>query len=149
MSDSYDSDFYAWTRTQADLLRHGRFEQLDIAHLIEEVEGLGRSERRQLESRLEVLLVPLLKWQFQPERRGRSWRATITEQRRKLVRLLAQNPSLKSELPESFAEAYQDARLAIVAQTDLPEETFPANCPYTLEQLVNRDFWPAAQENPS
>ena len=89
---TYDSDFYTWAQEQAALLRQGLFSNLDVINLIDEIEGMAKSERRELESRLAVLLAHLLKWQYEPERKGRSWRATIKEQRRKVLRVLQQNP---------------------------------------------------------
>ncbi|MEN9232233.1 MAG: DUF29 domain-containing protein, partial [Thermostichus sp. DG02_5_bins_236] len=94
----YDRDFYAWIQEQATLLKSGQWDQLDIANLVEEIESLGRQERRELVNQLGILLGHLLKWQFQPQLRGKSWRATITEQRRQIQRLLQDNPSLKPDL---------------------------------------------------
>ncbi len=108
MISLYESDFYAWTQKQAQFLRSHQWEQIDIENLIEEIETLGRQERRELVNRLGVLLGHLLKWQFQSENQSNSWRATIREQRRKLTKLLQESPSLKPYLPEALAEAYQD-----------------------------------------
>lgn len=136
MSDLYDRDFYAWTAEQAELLRAGRAAELDWPNLAEEIESVGNSLQDQLISRLGVLLAHLLKWQFQPERRGNSWRLTIAEQRRRIERLLRKNPSLKHELAESFAEAYGDALLMAERETGLPAETFPPTCPWTFDQTM-------------
>ena len=95
----YETDFYAWTQTQAAALHQANFDQLDITNLIEEIEDMGKSQQRQLESRLIVLLVHLLKWQFQPNQRSPRWEATIRIQRLELADLLADNPSLRPRLP--------------------------------------------------
>lgn len=143
MASRYEHDFHDWTRQQAELLRRGRFEELDVEHLIEEIEGMGASERRQLASRLKVLLAHLLKWQFQPHLRSRSWRATIKERRLSLSELLGENPSLRSGLPEAVATAYRHAVLLAVRETDLDEEVFPSRCPFSIRQIVAEAFFPA------
>ena len=136
MSDLYDRDFYAWANEQAALLRAGRLSAADIAHIAEEIESMGRSEKRELTSRLAVLLAHLLKWRFQPERRGRSWQATIREQRSEVADLLADNPSLGARLDELLPNAYGKAVQIAIRETDLPEETFPAICPWSFEQAM-------------
>lgn len=142
---AYEADFYAWTQQQAALLHEGRFSELDVERLIEEIESLGRSEKRELESRLKVLLMHLLKWQFQADKlnqHGRSWLATIRNQRTELRKLLRDNPSLKSHLETAFSEAYQDARYETEAETGLPITTFPENCSYNLEQVLDAIWLP-------
>jgi hypothetical protein len=141
-SSRYDQDFHAWTREQADLLRAGRLTALDVEHLLEELDSMGSRERRELTNRLKVLLGHLLKWQFQPERRSRSWEATIKEQRLSLQDLLDDNPSLRPTLPEQVTRAYRLARLLAVGETNLAESTFPATCPYATEQVTDPDFYP-------
>lgn len=136
MSDLYDTDFYAWANEQAALLRAGKLSVADIAHIAEEIDSMGRSERRELTSRLAVLLTHLLKWQVQPERRGRSWLLTIREQRREVAEVLADNPSLRARLSELLAEAYGKALLAAQRETDLPEEAFPAASPWTFDEAM-------------
>ena len=136
MSDLYDTDFYAWANEQAALLRAGRAQAADIAHIAEEIESMGRSEKRELGSRLAVLLTHLLKWHAQPERRGRSWLLTIREQRRQVAKVLADNPSLRPHLATLMAEAYEDALLAAQRESDLPESAFPASLPWTFEQAM-------------
>jgi hypothetical protein len=136
----YHHDFYTWTHEQAALLKEGRLDELDIEHLIEELEDMGTSRERELENRLGILLAHLLKWQYQPERRSRSWEATIKEQRRRIERVLRKNPGLKSYLDEAFENAYGDARLIAVRETGLEENTFPEDCPWTLEQTLL--VWP-------
>ena len=140
----HDRDFYAWSREQAALLRAGAFDRLDTEHLIEELENMGARERRELVSRLAVLLAHLLKWRYQPERRSRSWQATIEVQRLDLADLLAENPSLKALLPELFAKAWRRAVILAVAETGLPKSTFPSAPEISPEQALDADFWPEA-----
>jgi len=139
---TYELDFYGWTQEQATLLRAHDFTHVDLDHLIEEIESMGRSERRQLTNRLEVLLTHLLKWQHQPELRGRSWALTITEQRRRIAKLLRTNPSLQPELALLLSEAYEDATFSAMRETGLPQATFPETCPYTLAQVLEQDWLP-------
>lgn len=144
-SHLYEQDFYAWANEQASLLRSGQLFAADIEHIAEEIESMGKTEKRELVNRLSVLLLHLLKWQFQPERRGASWEVTIRNQRRALADHLADNPSLKAKFPEAVARAYEDARGEAYAETSIPERIFPAECPWTADQLMATDFWPAAQ----
>lgn len=141
-STLYDSDFYGWATQQASLLRSGAYAEADIANIVEELETMGRSERRELTSRLAVLLTHLLKWQAQPARRGNSWRLTIREQRRQAARVLSDNPSLQPLLNGLLADAYGDALLAAQRETGLPESAFPAVCPWTVEQVLQGDGEP-------
>lgn len=138
----YESDFYAWANEQAALLREGRFAEADVENIAEEIESLGRSEKRELVNRLAVLLAHLLKWQFQPAWRGKSWRLTIKEQRRKLSEHLGDNPSLKPLLGEAIGRAYQDAISDVQKDTPLTEDDLPALCPYTAEQVLEAEFLP-------
>lgn len=140
----YDRDFYAWANEQAALLRAGKFTQADIEHIAEEIESMGKTEKRELISRLTVLLTHLLKWQYQPVRRGASWEVTISTQRRALDRHLKDNPSLRSKLDEAITDAYLDARGAAYAETALPKATFPPECPWSFEQMMDESFWPDA-----
>ncbi|WNC44199.1 DUF29 domain-containing protein [Thermosynechococcus sp. GLH187] len=139
-SPLYDTDFYAWTLEQAKLLKAGDFGHLDIAHLVEEIEALGRQERRELENRLGILIGHLLKWDYQPQKRSKSWRATIREQRRAVQRLIHQNPSLEPYLPQAIAEAYESGKDLVVRETPLDYSDLPETCPYTLGQLFDPDF---------
>lgn len=143
--NTYEMDFYAWTQQQAALLREGRFSDLDVNNLIEEIESLGRSEKRELESRLKVLLMHFLKWQFQAARRGqygRSWLLTIRNQRTELRKLIRDNASLKAHLQATLMEAYQDARYEAEAETGLPISAFPESSPYTIEQILDPLWMP-------
>lgn len=139
MDDLYDSDFHAWATTQAALLRARRLDQADLDHIAEEIESMGKSELRELENRLAILFTHLLKWQFQPIRRSRSWALTIKEQRRRLRRHLAQNPSLHAKLAQAVADAYGDAILEAARETGLAEETFPSVCPFTSAHIFEDD----------
>jgi hypothetical protein len=141
-SGLYDQDFYAWANEQAALLRSGQLSAADIEHIAEEIESMGRSEKRELVSRLEVLLLHLLKWQFQPIRRGSSWERTILEQRIRLESHMAENPSLKAKLAEAITEAYRLAIIGASDETALPKATFPTVCPWPFEQIMNEAFWP-------
>jgi len=145
MSDLYEQDFFAWANRQAALLRSGGLAQADIEHIAEEIESMGKSELRELENRLTLLFLHLLKWQFQPKRRGRSWELTIKEQRRRLQRHLDQNPSLRTRLGQAMVDAYGDAILEAARETDLPEEAFPSVCPFTSQQTLDPDWMPAGE----
>ena len=138
----YERDFYAWALEQAALLRAGQLASADIENIAEEIESMGRSENRELISRLAVLLAHLLKWQFQPGYRGRSWQLTIMEQRKKLARHMKDNPSLKARLDEAIADGYELAAFEAERETGLDPQTFPAMCPYTYAQMLDDDFWP-------
>jgi len=139
---NYEQDFYGWTQEQAALLKAGRLTDLDIDNLIEEVETMGRSEKRALESRLSVLLLHMLKWHYQPARRGNSWSYTIIEQRLKFQKVLEQNPGLKSEIATVLADAYEYASLKASHETGLRPDIFPKQCPWNLEQLTDKTFFP-------
>jgi hypothetical protein len=142
VEDLYEQDFFEWTVRNAELLRAGRFAEADIEHIAEEIEDKGKSERRELWSRLRVLLSHLLKWKLQSSDRGRSWQATIDVQRDELVRLLRQSPSLRGYLRDQLPEVYPVAVKGTIAETDLPDEMFPPACPFSLEQILDADFFP-------
>lgn len=142
--DAYDTDFYAWANEQAALLRSGRLAEADIAHIAEEIESMGRAEKRELVSRLTVLLMHLLKWRHQPGlrvRNGRSWRLTIQEQRKEVLNHISDNPSLKSRTEEAMAAAYDVAVLKAARETGLDPDALPAACPWTFDKAT-ADFWP-------
>ena len=138
----YDTDFYAWVNQQVNFLHSGKFSETDMDNIVEEIEEMGKSIARALESRLEILLMHLLKWQYQPSHRSKSWRITIVEQRLALAKLLRKNPSLKPKVPNAIAESYADAIIRASVETDLPQNTFPKTCPYKFEDVMNKDFWP-------
>ncbi|HEX3863766.1 MAG TPA: DUF29 domain-containing protein [Stellaceae bacterium] len=139
---AYDEDFFAWTEEQARLLRAGEVAALDLANIAEEIESMGRSLRRELRSRIIVLLVHLLKWQYQPGFRSRSWSSTIREQRRQIGDLLDDAPSLEATVSAELIRLYQPARDRAVDETGLPETAFPADCPFTPEQILAEGFLP-------
>lgn len=136
----YDSDYFAWTESTAARVRERRFDEVDAELLAEEIEDLGRSVRRALESRVAVLLAHLLKWQHQPGQRSRSWNATIREQQRQINKLLAENPSLRAWIEGNIEDVYQSAVLRAVSETGLPDEVFPAKCPISLEEALAADL---------
>lgn len=138
----YEQDFYAWANEQAGLLRAGKLSEADFEHIAEEIESMGKSEKRELISRLVVLMLHLLKWEFQPVRRGNSWRNTIRLQRRELAEHLKDNPSLKSHLSDAIDYAYGNAIIQASDETALPESAFPAVCPWPFEKMMTPDFWP-------
>jgi hypothetical protein len=140
--DFRDQDFYAWANEQAGLLRDGRFSEADIGQIAEEIENMGKAEKRELVSRLKVLMMHLLKWQFQPAGRSTSWRLTVAEQRREVVDHLADNPSLQSRMDEAIASAYGTAVLAAARETRLEVSSFPALCPWSFGQMMDEGFWP-------
>ncbi|MEH1856520.1 MAG: DUF29 domain-containing protein [Nostoc sp.] len=138
----YETDFAAWTEKTVQLIRAGQFGQVDWDAVIEEIESLGRSERRELKSRLEVLLQHLLKWQHQSSLRSGSWRNTIDEQRHKIADLLQESPSLKSYPEEVLAQCYHRGLKAASNETELPINTFPVECPYSIAQVLDGEFLP-------
>ncbi len=142
MTQPYEDDLYAWALKNADLLRQGRFAEIDVDNIVEELESMGRSERRQLANRLEVLMAHLLKWRYQPARRGNSWRYTIEEQRRKVRKLLKDSPSLKPWLEREVEDVYPDAVLLAARETGRDKSELPASCPFTVEQVLDDGYWP-------
>lgn len=138
----YETDFYAWANQQAALLRAGKLSTADVEHIAEEIESMGKAEKRELANRLSVLLLHLLKWQYQPRLRGASWEATVRVQRRDLAVHLDDNPSLKSKVPEATIQAYGNALIQAAAETGLPGKTFPADCPWPFDAIMDETFWP-------
>jgi hypothetical protein len=138
----YEEDFVAWTQEQAQMLRARATLGLDWDNLAEEIESMGRRDRRDLESRLRRIIHHLLKWQVQPERRGRSWRDTLIEQRRQAEKLVKESPSLRPQLRALRDEAYPDAVRDAVRDTGLRAQTFPADCPFTTEQILDQQYVP-------
>jgi hypothetical protein len=138
----YDEDFLAWTEQQATLVRAGRLDQLDLENLAEELDTMGRSEWSELENRLEVVLMHMLKWDHQPARRSRSWLGTMREQRNALRRLLRRSPSLKRDLGATVAEVYPDALGRASDETGLSPSAFPGQLPYTVAQVLEPEAEP-------
>lgn len=132
----YEQDFFQWTQEQAALLKAGALSQLDVANLIEEIESMGRSEKRELSHRLEELIAHLLKWDFQPERRSRSWELTINEQRIRIKKHLRENPSLKHAIKECIDDSFELAVIQAIRETKLDNSVFPKTCPYRFEQIM-------------
>jgi len=138
----YETDFYAWTMKQAEFLRHGRLTEVDLENVAEEIESMGKSQKREFLSRLSVLLMHLLKWQYQKGKRSNSWKSTIIGQRRELMFLLSDNPSLKSEVSSVIEKAYSRAVLDMTKETGISKKKLQHTCPYTFEQVMDDDFWP-------
>ncbi|MBW4558907.1 MAG: DUF29 domain-containing protein [Trichormus sp. ATA11-4-KO1] len=138
----YESDFYAWTQQQVNLLHEREWNQLDLPNLIEEIASLGKRERQELRNRLSILIAHLLKWEFQSAKRSRSWLSTIRVQRREIIKLLSENPSLKPYIEEALPEAYENARDLASGETNLPFSTFPQQALYSLTEIQSDRFYP-------
>lgn len=142
IQQEYDQDFYAWTLHNAELLRQGKLSEVDVEHIAEEIESMGKSEKRELLSRLIVLMAHLLKWKMQPARRSKSWQLTIKNQRADLLDLLEESPSLKRQIEEKFSSAYKRAINVAAEQTDIDETAFPKKAPFTLKNCLTEDYLP-------
>jgi hypothetical protein len=138
-SPPYEVDAYGWAYAQAQLLRERRFDLLDIENIAEEIESVAKSEKSSAESALRVLMMHILKWQHQPERRSRSWAVSIAGQRLEYERVIAENPSLKPKLDEMRDHSYRRARLEAVKETDLPLKTFPLE-PIDWQTVLHEPF---------
>jgi hypothetical protein len=139
----YEDDLYAWTQEQAALLRARRYDGLDGENLAEEIAAVGGSDRRELQSRLCVIILHLLKWQAQPALRSASWRMTLRAHRREIRNLLEQSPSLRRQVSALIRKAYPDAVKDAVDETGLPAERFPSACPYAPDAVLDEDHLPA------
>ena len=139
---AYDVDIVAWSEEQARLLRSGRLDALDVEHIAEEIEDMGKSEQRELASRMAVFLAHLLKWQYQHERRGNSWRRTIVAQRKEIEYHLAEAPSSKTKLddPRWFDVVSAKALAQAVSETGM--DVFPEVCPWSADEVLGMEFWP-------
>ena len=144
MGTPYEKDVVAWAMEQAALLRAGNLSALDIEHIAEEIEDVGKSEKRELASRMAVLLSHLLKWQHQPGRRGSSWTRTLKEQRKAIAAAIRQTPSLKASLSDAdwLAGVWADAVTKAVDETGL--DSFPEDCPWSMAQVLTEEFFPEA-----
>ncbi len=144
MGTPYEKDVVAWAMEQAALLRSGQLSALDIEHIAEEIEDVGKSEKRELASRMAVLLSHLLKWQHQPGRRGSSWTRTLKEQRKAIAAAIRQTPSLKASLSDAdwLAGVWADAVTKAVDETGL--DSFPEDCPWSMVQVLSAEFFPEA-----
>jgi Domain of unknown function DUF29 len=139
----YEDDLFAWTQEQAVLLRAHAVDTIDWENLAEEIESMGRRDRREFKSRLRVVLLHLLKWQAQPKLRGGGWRKTLRTQRTEIRDLLQESPSLRREVPDMIREAYADAVKDAIDETGLRADMFPTTCPYTPEDVLDEDHLPA------
>ena len=139
----YETDFYSWTQEQADCLRMGDLNALDLENLLEEIEAMGRSEKNGLKSHLRVLLTHLLKWEYQPGKNfGHSWRSTIAIQREEVTQIIEVNPGLKPHLAEITANAYRLARVKAEGETGMALKSFPEKCPWDFDKIIDADFFP-------
>lgn len=137
----YETDFSAWALHNAQLLREGKFAELDVEHLIEELEDMGNN-RQELANRFIILIAHLLKWEYQPDNRSNSWKGSINEQRVRITRLIRNKPSLKPGLLNAIVDAYGDAVELASDDTGFSKSVFPTTCPYSPEQLLEKHFFP-------
>ncbi|BAY77543.1 hypothetical protein NIES25_40060 [Nostoc linckia NIES-25] len=144
----YEQDFYAWVEQTAALLQSHQWDTLDLEHLIEEVVDLGKSQQRALQSALRLVLSHLLKWKYQSERRSQSWQVTITRERLNIEELLQESPSLRRFLNDAewINATYQRARREAMVETDLSEENFAIACPFSVNEILDLDFYPNTEE---
>ena len=141
----YDDDYCAWLSGQIELIRAGHFADLDVPNLIEELQALASSKKHEIDSRLTVLLQHLLKWEFQPERRSNSWRASILEQRLRINDLISESPSLRRYPSARMEKEYGIARLRAADETRLPLSRFALTCPYSASHALDENFWPGGK----
>lgn len=144
-SVAYDEDFFAWTQEQSRLLRAGDLSLIDAENVAEELESVGRNNRRELGSRLTLILHHMLKWQFQAARRSRSWIVTVNTQRDEIAKIIADSPSLRPLVREILPAAYASARRDAAVETRLSASRFPAECPYTVDDVLTGKFPPEDQ----
>jgi hypothetical protein len=142
MNTAYEKDVIAWANEQAGFIRAGRFDLLDLENIAEEIESVGKSEKRELASRMSLLLAHLLKWQYQPVRRGSSWERTIRIQRKEVIYELAETPSLKSLLRNTEWMDLVWGKAVSSATDETGLDSFPEICPWTNEQILSQDFFP-------
>lgn len=146
LDTNYDTDLLLWTNRQVELLRTKKFDQLDLENLIEELEGNMRRDKREVESRLRVLQKHLLKYKYQPQRISRGWIGTINEQRSEIESALSVMPSLRPTIEDYVAKSYPKAVRETARETRLPPATFPRQNPFTVQQILDEDFWPGENE---
>ena len=142
ISNLYEQDYYLWLETTAKLLQDSNFQALDLPNLIEEIEAMGRSEKRAVYSNLKVLLQQLLKYRSQPEKRSKSYKVTIREHRQRIKRAFKDSPSLKNYFREILTESYQDARKLATDETGLAVNAFPMELPFTVEEILDAEYLP-------
>jgi len=138
----YETDFYAWAMKTAELIRQGRIHEIAWGQVAEELEDMGRSERREMAARLEKLSAHLLKWALRSKRRSTSWRRTMNEQRAELERLFEDNPSLRQLAPATLEKEYRRAVREASDETGLPPDAFPSRYPFNLDEALSEDYWP-------
>jgi hypothetical protein len=139
---AYEQDYFAWSKDQAARIRAAKPGSIDWENVAEEIESLGRSDKRAIESDLNVVLVHLLKWAFQPDERKRGWRSSIAEHRHRIAKRTKESPSLRNYPSVVLADEYAYARQTAADETGLPESVFPRACPFTIEQVLDPDFYP-------
>lgn len=144
----YDQDFYLWLQTTINVLKEGKFAEVDLENLLEELESMGRSDKNGLKSNLKVLLMHLLKYKYQSKKRTNSWRYTIIEHRQRLRDTFKTSPSLYRFFEDIFNESYQDARELAAGETGLSINEFPPESPFTVEEVLNPDFLPPENNRP-
>ncbi|MFA7496912.1 MAG: DUF29 domain-containing protein [Acidithiobacillus sp.] len=142
ITNLYEVDFLAWVEAQTQALRTRQASGLDWDNILEELESMGRSEKNALRSRLQVLLMHLIKWQWQPKKQSKSWAITIRNQRLAIKYLIKDSPSLKRLIPEILPDAWSDAAEEAAFETGLPISTFPELCPWDMDTQVMADWWP-------
>jgi Domain of unknown function DUF29 len=140
--NQYEQDFYGWVMANASLLRAGKYQEADMNHIIEELEEMGISNKHAFISRLAQLIFHLLKWEYQPDFRGRSWEGSIEHQREEIEYLLTESPSLQSKLKECLPVAYKKAKSLIKGETPIDLKLLSNECPYTFKQLIDETFFP-------
>jgi Domain of unknown function DUF29 len=142
MATRYEFDYYGWTIEQTKLLQEGKLSELDKINLIEELSEMGRSTEREFASRLEQLMLHLLKWQYQSHLQSKSWFLSIKEQRQRIIRLIEKNPSLKPKILDLIGQSYEMATLMVERETGIEQKSLPHTCPYNWEELINSEFLP-------
>ena len=147
VSAGYDEDLYAWSRDQADRLRALRPAQFDWENVAEEIESLGKSDRRSVQSDLKIVLLHLIKWKYQPQKRKSGWRSSINEHRDRIERIIEDSPSLAGVPASSLRAEYRKARKQALEDTKLPASDVPETCPFSVEQVLDADYWPNAERS--
>ncbi|MDJ1170112.1 DUF29 domain-containing protein [Roseofilum sp. BLCC_M154] len=142
LSDLYDRDYSLWLATTSQLLRNRQLDRIDLEHLAEELEDMGKSEKRAIESNLEILLMHLLKYQYQPEKQTNSWRYTIYEHRKRLKKAFKDSPSLRGYFEQVFDSCYTEARTMAALETGMNRDDFPEVCPFSIAETLDSDYWP-------
>jgi Domain of unknown function DUF29 len=148
LSVRYDEDFNGWIEQTVDLLKARRFEELDVDNLIDELESMSKRDKREILSRLKLILMHLLKWQYQPSQRSTSWETTIRNNREEIAQILQDSPSLKNYPALVLAQAYRSARHTAAIETEMPIESFPSECLFAIADILNEAFLPGEAPNP-